>query len=53
MNLMNNHQSQHNNNLSNNNFQSPVLLVSNLNEEFVTLDALFTLFGVYGDVLRV
>jgi polypyrimidine tract-binding protein 2 len=33
--------------------QSPVLLVSNLNEDFVTPDALFTLFGVYGDVLRV
>jgi hnRNP-L/PTB/hephaestus splicing factor len=32
---------------------TPVLLVSNLNEEFVTTDALFTLFGVYGDVLRV
>ncbi|XP_039295787.1 polypyrimidine tract-binding protein 1 isoform X3 [Nilaparvata lugens] len=30
-----------------------VLLVSNLNEEMVTPDALFTLFGVYGDVLRV
>jgi polypyrimidine tract-binding protein 1 len=32
---------------------SPVLLVSNLNEEFVTPEALFTLFGVYGDVQRV
>ena len=32
---------------------SPVLLVSNLNEELVTPEALFTLFGVYGDVLRV
>jgi len=30
-----------------------VLLVSNLNEEMVTPDALFTLFGVYGDVHRV
>ncbi|XP_044726715.1 polypyrimidine tract-binding protein 1 isoform X2 [Chrysoperla carnea] len=30
-----------------------VLLVSNLNEEIVTPDALFTLFGVYGDVQRV
>ncbi|XP_045134724.1 polypyrimidine tract-binding protein 1-like isoform X20 [Portunus trituberculatus] len=30
-----------------------VLLVSNLNEEMVTPDALFTLFGVYGDVQRV
>ncbi|CAH0384632.1 unnamed protein product [Bemisia tabaci] len=30
-----------------------VLLISNLNEEMVTPDALFTLFGVYGDVLRV
>ncbi len=29
------------------------MLVSNLNEEFVSPDALFTLFGVYGDVLRV
>lgn len=33
--------------------QSPVLLVSNLNEEFCTPESLFTLFGVYGDVLRV
>lgn len=32
---------------------SCVLLVSNLNEEMVTPDALFTLFGVYGDVQRV
>ncbi|CAD6195603.1 unnamed protein product [Caenorhabditis auriculariae] len=30
-----------------------VVLVSNLNENKVTTDALFTLFGVYGDVLRV
>ncbi|CAB3375933.1 Hypothetical predicted protein [Cloeon dipterum] len=30
-----------------------VLLISNLNEEMVTPDALFTLFGVYGDVIRV
>ncbi|XP_014671651.1 PREDICTED: polypyrimidine tract-binding protein 1-like [Priapulus caudatus] len=30
-----------------------VLLISNLNEEMVTPDALFTLFGVYGDVQRV
>jgi len=30
-----------------------VLLVSNLNEDKVTPDALFTLFGVYGDVIRV
>ncbi|KAK2157505.1 hypothetical protein LSH36_190g05025 [Paralvinella palmiformis] len=30
-----------------------VLLVSNLNEDMVTPDALFTLFGVYGDVIRV
>ncbi|XP_049858743.1 polypyrimidine tract-binding protein 1 isoform X16 [Schistocerca gregaria] len=30
-----------------------VLLVSNLNEEMVTPEALFTLFGVYGDVQRV
>lgn len=30
-----------------------VLLVSNLNESKVTPDALFTLFGVYGDVVRV
>ncbi|EEB19455.1 Polypyrimidine tract-binding protein, putative [Pediculus humanus corporis] len=30
-----------------------VLLVSNLNQEMVTPDALFTLFGVYGDVQRV
>uniref|UniRef100_A0A5S6Q6M1 RRM domain-containing protein n=1 Tax=Trichuris muris TaxID=70415 RepID=A0A5S6Q6M1_TRIMR len=32
---------------------SSVVLVSNLNEEKVTPDALFTLFGVYGDVQRV
>ncbi|XP_032451630.1 polypyrimidine tract-binding protein 1 isoform X11 [Nasonia vitripennis] len=32
---------------------SCVLLISNLNEEMVTPDALFTLFGVYGDVQRV
>ncbi|UYV80438.1 PTBP2 [Cordylochernes scorpioides] len=30
-----------------------VLLVSNLNEEMITPDALFILFGVYGDVIRV
>ncbi|XP_022246147.1 polypyrimidine tract-binding protein 1-like isoform X2 [Limulus polyphemus] len=30
-----------------------VLLVSNLNEQMVTPDALFILFGVYGDVIRV
>ncbi|KAL3869689.1 hypothetical protein ACJMK2_042347 [Sinanodonta woodiana] len=32
---------------------SGVLLVSNLDEQKVTPDALFTLFGVYGDVHRV
>ncbi|KAH9499927.1 Polypyrimidine tract-binding protein 3, partial [Bulinus truncatus] len=32
---------------------SSVILVSNLDEEMVTPDALFTLFGVYGDVHRV
>ncbi|XP_071953786.1 polypyrimidine tract-binding protein 1-like isoform X6 [Antedon mediterranea] len=32
---------------------SSVLLVSNLNPDRVTPDALFTLFGVYGDVHRV
>ncbi|CAO1427123.1 unnamed protein product [Diamesa hyperborea] len=32
---------------------SNVLLISNLNEEMVTPGALFTLFGVYGDVQRV
>lgn len=32
---------------------SPVVLVSNLNEEKATPDALFVLFGVYGDVVRV
>jgi len=66
MNMLNQHQSHHlgnslnNNNTNGNNnnqsmggVQSPVLLVSNLNEDFVTPDALFTLFGVYGDVLRV
>ncbi|XP_046669807.1 polypyrimidine tract-binding protein 1 isoform X3 [Homalodisca vitripennis] len=30
-----------------------VLLIGNLNEEVITPDALFTLFGVYGDVQRV
>lgn len=30
-----------------------VILVSNIPEEFATPDTLFTLFGVYGDVLRV
>ncbi|XP_053214980.1 polypyrimidine tract-binding protein 1-like isoform X2 [Panonychus citri] len=30
-----------------------VLLASNLNEQMVTPDAIFTLFGVYGDVMRV
>lgn len=34
-------------------FVGCVLLVSNLNEQTVTPDALFTLFGVYGDVIRV
>ena len=38
---------------SSSNASSPVLLVSNLNEELVTPEALFTLFGVYGDVVRV
>ncbi|CAI5443783.1 unnamed protein product [Caenorhabditis angaria] len=32
---------------------TPVILVSNLNDNKVTTDALFTLFGVYGDVIRV
>lgn len=32
---------------------SPVVLVSNLNEERINCDMLFTLFGVYGDVVRV
>lgn len=54
---MNHQQSQHNNNNNSNNqnngISSPVLLVSNLNEEFCTPESLFTLFGVYGDVLRV
>ncbi|KAL7054078.1 hypothetical protein AAHC03_026573 [Spirometra sp. Aus1] len=36
-----------------NNNGSTVLIVSNLNEERVYPDALFTLFGVYGDVVRV
>ncbi|KAL1116464.1 hypothetical protein AAG570_004937, partial [Ranatra chinensis] len=30
-----------------------VLLITHLNEEVITTDALFTLFGVYGDVQRV
>lgn len=42
-----------NGNNNNGNAGSPVLLVSNLNEEFCTPESLFTLFGVYGDVLRV
>lgn len=40
-------------NKMNPNETTSVLLVTNLNEEFVTPEALFTLFGVYGDVLRV
>ncbi|XP_068725838.1 polypyrimidine tract-binding protein 2-like [Montipora capricornis] len=32
---------------------TPVVLVSNLNEERINCDMLFTLFGVYGDVIRV
>eukprot|EP00026_Physarum_polycephalum_P002718 Phypoly_transcript_02726.p1 GENE.Phypoly_transcript_02726~~Phypoly_transcript_02726.p1 ORF type:complete len:556 (+),score=101.07 Phypoly_transcript_02726:920-2587(+) len=32
---------------------SPVVIVSGLNEEQVTPDSIFTLFGVYGDVLKV
>ncbi|KAH8864085.1 Polypyrimidine tract-binding protein 1 [Schistosoma japonicum] len=36
-----------------NNNGSTVLIVSNLNEDRVYPDALFTLFGVYGDVTRV
>jgi polypyrimidine tract-binding protein 1 len=55
------HHNQHQNNQqmggqvgsANSTISTPVLLVSNLNEEFVTPEALFTLFGVYGDVLRV
>lgn len=31
----------------------PVLLVSNLDEQLATPEALFTLFGVFGDVIRV
>jgi len=45
-------QQQHNMPMANG-ATTPVLLVSNLNEEFVTPEALFTLFGVYGDVVRV
>ncbi|NXI53087.1 PTBP3 protein, partial [Chloroceryle aenea] len=33
--------------------RSRVILVSNLNAQAVTIDALFTLFGVYGNVQRV
>lgn len=33
--------------------ENSVVIVSNLNDEIVTPDYLFTLFGVYGDVLRV
>ncbi|KAL7887348.1 hypothetical protein AOLI_G00050690 [Acnodon oligacanthus] len=39
--------------LSGHSGSSGVLLVSNLNEEMVTPQSLFTLFGVYGDVQRV
>jgi hnRNP-L/PTB/hephaestus splicing factor len=46
-------QQQQQQNLGGGGNSSPVLLVSNLNEDLVTPDALFTLFGVYGDVLRV
>lgn len=54
MNMLNS-QNQHGNNNNNGNsgVNSPVLLVSNLNEDFCSTEALFTLFGVYGDVLRV
>lgn len=33
--------------------KTPVLLINNLPEDKVTPDILFTLFGVYGDVIRV
>ncbi|XP_061094154.1 polypyrimidine tract-binding protein 2 isoform X2 [Conger conger] len=39
--------------LSGHSGSSGVLLVSNLNEEMVTPQSLFTLFGVYGDAQRV
>jgi polypyrimidine tract-binding protein 1 len=50
--LMGNNQ-QMNQNGNNNSDMTPVVLVTNLNEENATPDALFTLFGVYGDVSRV
>lgn len=51
--MMGNNGSIQGNNNQGQGTNSPVLLVSNLNEEFCTPEALFTLFGVYGDVLRV
>ena len=50
---MNQQQGGHLHNGNQGGLGTPVLLVSNLNEELVTPDALFTLFGVYGDVNRV
>ena len=56
-NYNNNNSKQNYQNQNQNNFNdsgiTPVLLVTNLNEEFLTPEALFTLFGVYGDVVRV
>lgn len=53
LNMLQNNQQQQQSGQQGGMCQSPVLLVSNLNEEFCTPESLFTLFGVYGDVLRV
>lgn len=45
---------QHRGSLNSNNFPlGPVLLASSLDEQLATPEALFTLFGVFGDVIRV
>jgi len=52
-NFMSNNMNMMNNMSMHSNQSSPVLLVTGLNEQEVTPDLLFTLFGVYGDVQRV
>lgn len=50
------HQLQHRSSLCSNNTTlplGPVLLTSNLDEQLAVPEALFTLFGVFGDVIRV
>jgi len=50
---MSNNMNMFNNAPMNNSQSNPVLLVTNLNDKEANPDALFTLFGVYGDVQRV